>query len=322
MMANDKHKNEFIYVDCAICGANNFIVLFTGHDYWYETEGDFILCQCQKCGLIYQNPQPKQEVIGAYYPKEYAPFTPAPKENPSRIQRFNIQHLIKKQIKLIHQFIQPPGKALDIGCATGNFLAGLRKHQWEVCGIELDNQAAEYARTTYNLTIQTGLIEDLKLESNSFDLVTMWHVLEHVHSPSTTINEVTRITKPGGYFFFAIPNIDSWDTKLFKQYWAGWDLPRHLWFFDRANLKQVLKEDDWEIVTMETRFGRHWLFNLSIAHFLNFKLGDHQKLKRWILKLTGSILVRGLLMPYFIVAESLKKGPILVIVARRRLINL
>lgn len=318
-MTRDKPTGsaEFTAVSCALCGADDSQILFVGQDYWYGSVGDFPLCQCRRCGLIYQNPQPAAESIGQYYPSAYAPFVPALQDIPSAWRRWGMRRFVAKQIALVERFALPPGKALDIGCATGNFLAGLRDAGWDVAGVELDERAAEYARTVQRLAVKTGTLAAADLTANHFDLVTMWHVLEHVHEPVETLQEVARVTRPNGWLVIAVPNPDSWETRCFGRYWAGWDLPRHLYILDKAVMRRLLQKTGWEMVDVTTRFGRHWLLTLSVSHWLKEKWPSRKRLHRLILLALGSLPMKVALMPYFFLVEWLKKGSILIVVAKR-----
>lgn len=303
-------------VTCALCGADNTELMFVGRDEWYGREGEFPTVRCRECGLIYLNPRPDRAEIGQYYPDEYAPYFRAIDDEPSWWQRFNRRLAIRKRIRLVQKRLPQPGRVLDVGCATGTFLAALRAHGWQTQGVELSSYAAAYARSRHGLDVFTGEIVDAQFPANQFDLVVLWDVLEHVHQPRETLLEAARVAKPTGTLLLTLPNPNSIDAWLFGQYWAGWDTPRHLYIYSEEVIYRFLQETGWQMLEMTCVTGRIWLFNLSLEHLLQNKLAN-KHIRQVLMAIMRTLPVRILSLPYFMLIERLKKGSGMAIFARR-----
>lgn len=304
---------EQIY--CALCGADNTELIFVGRDEWYNLPGEFPTVRCCECGLIYLNPRPDRTEIGQFYPDDYAPYFRAIEDEPSWWQRINRRLAMHKRLRLVQKHLPGTGSVLDVGCATGTFLAALREQGWRTQGIELSSFAAEYARKRYGLDVFTGELLDTHFTDNQFDLIIFWDVLEHVHQPRENLLEAARIAKPGGTLILALPNPDSLEARLFGQYWAGWDTPRHLFIYAEKTMRRFLQETGWQIINTSCLTGRIWLFNLSLEHWLQNKLSNKRMLAI-IMAIMRSLPVRLLSLPYFMLVERLKKGSVMIIFAR------
>lgn len=303
--------------NCPVCGSDEADILFVGKDEWHGRQGEFPTLKCHICGHIYLSPRPTLDEIGAYYPDTYQPYTIAPDDEPSAWQRFNRRLALRKRVKYIRKHVPVKGKVLDVGCATGNFLAALRDDGWQVQGVEVSEYAVNYGRTRHQLDIFHGLLDEASFPDNSFDLVSFWDVLEHVHDPVATLQEANRLTKTGGYLLLLLPNPSSLEAKLFGGYWAGWDTPRHLNVPSEQVLEtRLLPKTGWQFQSMHCLTGRIWLFNLSLAHWLNNHI-DNDTQKRWIMRVMRSLPMRLLSLPIFGIIERLRLGSVMAILARK-----
>lgn len=305
------------FVKCALCGAENDETLFIGHDEWYHQPGDFPVKRCRECHLIYLNPRPTKAEIGQYYPAVYEPYLSAIEDESSRFRRWERRYGMYKNLRVVTRRVSQQGRALDIGCATGNFLVALSQAGWEVAGVDTSQVAVDYARSRFGLDVYHGELDEANYPDQHFDLVTLWNVLEHVYDPGQLLKETARITKPGGTLMFSVPNLDSFEARLFGRYWAGWDVPRHLHIFSQDVIRRYLKESGWELTEIFCMTGRMWLFNLSLQHWLQNEVKSESK-RHWIMGLAKSIPVRLIMLPYFAVVERLKKGSITAVVATRK----
>ena len=309
-------------VSCSFCDAEETSVLFEGRDYWFELPGLFPVRRCLRCGLIYLSPRPDSDEIAGYYPTAYQPYQGAIEDEPSRLRRWSRCYALSKKVRAVEKQAlsgkrRGRGRALDVGCATGDFLAALRERGWQVTGVEKNERAAAYARARLGLEVVTGELETAGFPDRAFDLVTLWHVLEHVHDPVSTLSELARVTRPGGLLVLAVPNPESFEARIFGRYWAGWDIPRHLHLFARRVLRQMLDRTGW--VTGETTYmtGRHWLLALSLHHWLRARLPT-SRLRRVLLRAVRTLPARFVTFPYFLLVERLKLGSIMVVYARRK----
>jgi 2-polyprenyl-3-methyl-5-hydroxy-6-metoxy-1,4-benzoquinol methylase len=219
------------------------------------------LVQAEPSGLIFLNPRPNQASIGAHYEAlDYDPFITL-KKNPSIQDK--IYAFLRRFVTLRYKAIQvlsaakfPSGarcKVLDIGCATGDFLVELKRHskslELDLYGIEMSEKAVRFAIEENELRAEQGelLTVDFDIE---FDLITMWHVLEHVLRLNETLEKVHRVLKPNGLFVAAMPNPESWDAAHYCKFWNGFDAPRHLYHFTPKTFLPLLRRHGFKLVEM------------------------------------------------------------------------
>jgi len=275
------------------------------------------LVQCRRCGLVYQNPRPTPEEIGMHYPPEYEPYTDYTvqrRQNP--LLRRVIDYGINKRCRFVTRH-KTGGRLLDIGCAAGTFLLGMRAQPgWQVQGVELSATVAEMARTQHNLDVFTGTLEQAAFADASFDAVTMWDVLEHVHDPAGTVREIRRVLKPGGILVVRVPNLASWDAGFFKTTWAGLDAPRHLYVFTPATLSRLLTENGMPVVEHSTAIGSYVTFALSVRFWMTAR-GVSAQSKQRAGRVLFHPLVRIASAPIFYVPSAMQRGPLLVTTAQK-----
>ncbi|WP_010255664.1 class I SAM-dependent methyltransferase [Myroides injenensis] len=183
--------------------------------------------------LLKTVPQPIFEKIGEYYKSEdYISHTDSKRNLFEKVYHIVKRKAIQNKIDLIESFSNAKGKLLDIGCGTGDFIFEANKRGWKVCGFEPNASASSLAKEK-----GLSLLESTEnIDSNSLDVVTMWHVLEHVHDLDKQIRELYRLLKPGGNLIIAVPNYNSYDAKYYGKYWAAYDVPRHLWHFSQKSI--------------------------------------------------------------------------------------
>lgn len=194
--------------------------------------GEFNLVGCQNCGLQYLNPRPSPGEMGAYYPPAYRDYR-ASIDEPSR-RRYQAHKLRKVQA------YSRGGGLLDVGCADGLFLHLAQQAGWEVRGVEMAEASVAYARQTFQLDVFRGELREAKFPDQYFDVVTFWHVLEHLHDPLGELREAYRILRSDGLLIVEVPNIVSWQAGLFAANWRALDTPRHLYHFSPHSLKAML----------------------------------------------------------------------------------
>ncbi len=225
------------YKTCPLCSSPGLTSWLKCRDH-LVTKKEFELVRCDSCGLITtQDPPEEKEMAGYYQADEYISHNPVASGFLSSIYRFAREYMIGKKRKYIKRAGFERGSLLDIGCGTGHFAASMKKAGWEVTGIEPNDKAREYASSEFGLNVL--LPEEInRLSDNSFDCITMWHVMEHFHDPFGYASEVRRLLKPGGMWLVAMPNCGSYDAICYGTNWAAWDVPRHLWHFKPATMKR------------------------------------------------------------------------------------
>ncbi|HZK61812.1 MAG TPA: class I SAM-dependent methyltransferase [Anaerovoracaceae bacterium] len=144
--------------------------------------------------------------------------------------------LLKKKCTIRNVTGLDKGSLLDIGSGTGHFAHIMQNAGWQVKGIEINEKARDFSVARFGLEI-TGPDQISALDANSFDCITLWHVLEHFHNPIKYAADIMRLLKPGGSSLIALPNCNSYDAKYYRQFWAAYDVPRHLWHFNPVTFR-------------------------------------------------------------------------------------
>lgn len=301
---------------CALCGSDDADTLFEGKDLWYKVPGQFPVRRCRECGLVYLSPRPSTAEIDRYYPRKYQPYALIAEDRSSRFAGMSQQYGMNKRVRAIESQVDFRGRALDIGCASGQFLEALRRRGWEVQGVETNEDAVKRARQRLGLDVFHGQLQEANFPDRRFDLVTMWHVLEHVHEPVQTLIEIARITRPGGVLFLTLPDPDSLEAQIFGRFWAGWDVPRHLHIFSKPVIERMLAETGWQKTETIYITGRLWLLNLSLDHWLEEKV-ESPKIRSLVSSIAGSLPAKIITLPYFMTVERLHKGSIMGVFATR-----
>lgn len=214
----------------------------------YEKDGQFYgVYVCPKCRLGITQPFPDKEQLDKLYSTE------SYREHQSRfiLPVEKLVHFFRiSRRKRVEHFIRK-GRILDIGCARGVFLSIMRESGWETFGLELNEETASYARNALGLDIRTGRLVDTQFDNEFFDVITVWHVLEHLPDPVLTIKECNRILKSGGLLVVAIPNFDSLQARISGKYWFHIDVPYHLYHFTLKNLSLLLKQSSFKIIKIK-----------------------------------------------------------------------
>ncbi len=253
---------------------------FDRPDWWFELPGDFAWYRCPECGLLFLNPRPTQDKIANYYPDNYSAYRLAIDDEKHAIIRWKRRRNLRHSITAVTKH-NPPGHLLDIGCATGNYLAEIRKYGWQVNGVELQADAADYARKRFGLDVFTGDLLESAFPTQSFDVVTLWDVLEHTHNPIAILKEIHRILKPGGLLIFSIPDPDSIWAKRFGPPWIGYDAPRHLYLFYGENLQLLLKETNFQFEGKAHFLATYHTWAASFHTWLNARITPGRLRQLW-----------------------------------------
>lgn len=301
-------------IACPLCSSQAADLVYETHDRLMGLEGKFALVACQNCALTYLSPRPTREYIGHYYPRDYEPFVEAVPHRLPWWQRWPLQYGLRKRCQPIVTR-KRGGRALDVGCATGLFLAELRRRgSWEVVGVEPNPEAADFARKVLGLTVHVGNLASAHFPSAHFDAVTMWDVLEHLHDPLADLREVRRVVKPDGLLLFRVPVRDSLDARWFGRYWAGLDSPRHMIVLTRHTVRPLLAEAGFQPLRMWTLSGSHASFALSLRLWLEERF-PRSHWRAALLRGFYHPLTRLLVAPYFWLTDRLGLGSQLTVLA-------
>lgn len=305
------------WVTCDLCGADDTELVYEEKDRLHQLNGIFYLVRCRRCGLMYVNPRPTPEEISYYYPKDYHAYK-IPSKN-SLLARLDYYYGMHKRCKaVITQSGLRSGRVLDIGCSFGGFLDFMRRYgEWDLYGVEINAEAASYAIERLGLNVFIGNLQDACYPSEFFDIITLWNVLEHLHCPQSTLFEINRIIRPGGLLVISLPNLHSIEAKIFGRYWAGLDAPRHLYIYTLDTLNQALSLAGFAINRIASFSGHHSVLFLSLCFWLDEKM-PNSWLGKWLKKIIGSLPVRLLTFPYYVIADRLNQTSIVTIFATRK----
>ena len=204
----------------------------------------FELLYDDELDMLITHPQPSLEKLPSYYESiDYISHTDGNKSLFEKTYQIVKGIALKNKLKLINSQSQK-GKILDIGTGVGDFLAVAKKDGWEVFGTEPSEKAKTIAKTK-----GVPFVENLsELENHSFDIITMWHVLEHVPDLENQIKELKRLLKTDGTLIVAVPNFKSFDAKYYNEFWAAYDVPIHFWHFSKTAIKKLFAKEDLELV--------------------------------------------------------------------------
>lgn len=194
--------------------------------------------------LLLTDPVPAKENLNNYYLSEnYISHTDGKRNFFERIYQGIKRIALRRKVDLLFKQNNTVGTLLDIGCGTGDFLVEAKKSGWATTGYEPNEHAFAKAKAK-GITLVKKLSE---LETHTFDVITLWHVLEHIPNLEEQIVELNRLLKPGGKLIVAVPNYKSYDAVYYKEYWAAFDVPRHLWHFSQSSIPRIFSLFDFTV---------------------------------------------------------------------------
>lgn len=230
------------YTHCPVCDSTDLQKIFQVKDHTVSGE-KFQVIECANCHLRITQDVPDEASIGRYYQAEdYISHTNTSKGLINNLYQRVRKRTLRQKRKLVEKFTGiHNGYLLDIGSGTGAFASEMGLHGWQVTALEPDEGARKKGKEIFGVELQSldGFYE---LPSSAFDAITMWHVLEHVHELNKYIDTLKRILKPKGKIFIAVPNYTSLDASAYKEEWAAYDVPRHLYHFSPSSMKILVEK--------------------------------------------------------------------------------
>jgi 2-polyprenyl-3-methyl-5-hydroxy-6-metoxy-1,4-benzoquinol methylase len=233
-------------IACPICNSKNLKKQFSCKDFTYSKKS-FDISECTECNLRITTPRPTLETIGEFYKSnQYISHSSRPENLIERIYFLARKIGLRNKKNLIEKYSKP-GKLLDFGCGTGSFMQYMNENSWETFGIEASKEAREVSLKTGSI-----IVGDIKeLSDQSYDVITLWHVLEHLHQLNETIEKIKERLDPNGTVFIAVPNYESFDSKNYDVNWAAYDVPRHLWHFNKKSMTQLLENHGFKVLDIQ-----------------------------------------------------------------------
>jgi len=257
-----------LLTDCPICSSIELENAFDCIDYTVTRE-TFIVQACSNCGFLFTNPRPKAEEIHKYYKSDtYISHTNSAKGILNKVYQVIRDRAIDKKIALVDSFSPFPKAILDYGCGTGEFLAKAKAAGWISSGLEPDPDARKLAITNHDLTV--GQLSDLQsFEIAQFGVITLWHVLEHVHELQETIAQFHKILSAEGVLIIAVPNCKALDAQHYKSTWAAYDVPRHLYHFTREDMLTLMDINGFKVESTTSLFFDPFYISLLSEKYKN-----------------------------------------------------
>ncbi|MCC6691747.1 MAG: class I SAM-dependent methyltransferase [Bacteroidia bacterium] len=253
--------------NCPVCNSTVVKNFLTCIDYTVSNER-FNIVQCDVCKFKFTNPRPIPNELFMYYKSEkYVSHSDTKKGLVNKLYHIVRKYALIKKLQLVvrlsHHAAQMQKSILDIGCGTGAFLAICNKAHFRCVGVEPDIDARNIAINKYKLDVMEE--HDLtNLPPSSFDIITLWHVLEHVSNLNGRIIQLKNLVKPNGRIVVAVPNCSSFDAKYYKEYWAGYDVPRHLYHFTPKDIISIFRNHGMEVENIyPMRFDSYYVSMLS-----------------------------------------------------------
>jgi 2-polyprenyl-3-methyl-5-hydroxy-6-metoxy-1,4-benzoquinol methylase len=241
-------ENNKQFSPCPICNKEDIASLLHTKDYSLTGE-DFQIIQCANCTLEYTDPAPNKEAIAPYYNfPSYISHTDTKEGLVNKMYHKVRNHTLTQKTNWVQSlFTGHKGHLLEVGAGTGAFANSMSKKGWKVTALEPDAASRQKALENYDINLLP--IEELShLEPAKYEVITLWHVLEHVHDLNAYMKTFHSLLKPNGRLIIAVPNHTSYDAGFYKNYWAAYDVPRHLYHFSPLSMHYLAKKHKMSIV--------------------------------------------------------------------------
>ena len=250
---------------CPIC-KSEMKFIFSTKDYLVSGES-FDIIECDSCFLRITNPFPNEQNIGNYYSSnDYISHNDNASGIYDHIYGFVRSYQLNKKKKLIKKYCNKiNGKILDIGCGAGDFLDVMKKGHWDINGVDTSEKARGIVNNKLNIEVMDP---DSWIKSDTqYDVITCWHSLEHVHEPWMYLDKIKKSLNPDGILIVALPNYHSTDAKMYKEFWAAYDTPRHLYHFTKESINKIVYPHGFNIRSIyRMNFDPFYVSILSARH--------------------------------------------------------
>jgi len=269
------------YTHCPGCDSSSVKFVLDTKDYSISGRS-FSIWECANCTLRFTQDVPDSDSIGPYYKFEnYISHTNTSMGFVNRLYQIVRKKTLRQKRRLICKTTgKQRGTLLDVGSGTGAFVNEMKQNGWEVTGLEPDEDARRVAKESFHCELKSTDVL-LSLPENAFDAITLWHVLEHVHDLKNYLHQFKKLLKPDGRLVIAVPNYTSFDASVYRQYWAAYDVPRHLYHFSPLSMKLLVHKNGMRII----KYKPMW-FDSFYVSFLSSKYKnsgqDRQGKTNWL----------------------------------------
>jgi len=258
---------------CPLCHFDQVKSWMKTVDFMVTREG-FEIWQCNDCGFRFTQNAPDADEMGKYYQsREYISHSDIKKGLMNRLYHLGRTLMLRVKWRMIGKMAKP-GKLLDIGCGTGYFPDFMKRKGYDVTGVESDPNAREFASKQFGLKVYSPKDFLENKPGGQFDVITLWHVLEHVHDFNLYMEKIIEHLAQAGIIVIALPNNTAFDARHYRECWAGYDVPRHLWHFTPATFQLLAERHGFSILKMK---------RLPLDPFYNSMLSEKYKGNRFSL---------------------------------------
>ena len=237
--------------ECPLCSSENIELHLRVKDYFISKE-EFDIARCTECSFIFTRAYPDIGSMGRYYESdEYISHSDSSRGLLNKIYKLVRTRMLLKKRGIVRKATgKSSGSILDIGSGTGHFARIMKTAGWDSKGIEINKAAREISIEKFDIDVIAP--ENISsLGSGCFDCITLWHVLEHFHAPFQYAADIKRLLKPGGICIIALPNSNSTDAHYYSNFWAAWDVPRHLWHFNPETFRIFAEKNGFELMKVK-----------------------------------------------------------------------
>jgi 2-polyprenyl-3-methyl-5-hydroxy-6-metoxy-1,4-benzoquinol methylase len=259
------------YTNCPVCGSSDIKNVLLAKDHTVSRE-TFPIAECKFCTLRFTQDVPDSHSISKYYKSEdYISHTNTSKGIINRMYKFVRKQTMKKKRRLVEKITGiSNGQILDMGSGVGSFVNEMKQKGWKATGLEPDKEARDISKKLYQLELK-DISEFYQFIPASFDAITLWHVLEHVHDLDDCLQQLRILLKENGKLFIAVPNYTSTDAAIYKEYWAAYDVPRHLYHFSPGAMQVLMERHKFKILKYKAMWYDSFYISLLSSKYKNDK---------------------------------------------------
>jgi len=269
------------YTHCPACNSSSINPVLTTKDYSVSRKS-FSIWECTDCTLRFTQDIPDINSIGQYYKSEnYISHTNTAAGTINHLYQIVRRTTLRQKRKLLCKVTgRKTGTLLDVGSGTGAFVSEMKQGGWTVTGLEPDEDARKVAKASFDCDLKT-IDELFHLPENAFDVITLWHVLEHVHDLHVYLQQLKKLLKHDGRLVIAVPNYTSFDASVYKEYWAAYDVPRHLYHFSPLSMKLLVGKNAMRIVKYKPMWFDSFYVSFLSSKYKNAR-GNKQGRTNWL----------------------------------------
>lgn len=314
---------------CPYCQSSNYQYLYSTYDIF---ENHYELVDCKTCSAVFLTPNPSEALLAKAYDDSYYGGSEEDEKFEGFVEK-GLQFFRKRRAKHVASIINNTGNVLDIGCGNGQFLKQVSAFgDIQIYGTEMPGSSARRASKLENIHLHVGELSS-EIFSESFDLISLFHVFEHLLNPQQYLDTIDEVLKPGAYLLLSFPNIDSWQARFFKSNWLHLDPPRHLFFFKTKTFKALMDERGYDCISekyfsieqnpfgaIQSWFNRFHEKRELLFEYLKGNQAYVKDIPSWKLKIEKFLFL--MLTPGFmtldLVASCFKKGATVEMLFKKR----